>query len=45
LYEEDREIQFLGGTSNIKSITKQHTSKTTKFMDKYKETGKNKLRE
>jgi hypothetical protein len=45
LHEEDCEIQFLGGTSHVKTITKQHMSKTTKFMDKYKDIGKNTSRE
>jgi hypothetical protein len=44
LHEEDCEIQLLGGTNNVKIITKQHTTKITKFMDKYKEIGKNALR-
>ena len=37
LHEEDCEIQLLGGTTNVKTVTKQHTSKTTKLMGKYKE--------
>ena len=44
LSEEDCELQLLGGTTNVKNVTKQHKYKTTKFMDKYKEIGKNTLR-
>ena len=44
-FHEDCETQPSGGTRNAKTSAEPHASKTTKFMDKYKEIGKKTLNE